>query len=115
MAVQQPALHAREAYLLESDEVLGEPRPLSVLLLVAWAASSAAAVIDMIRSSSGEEEKRSQFTQTDRQSDRRVDLNVCAAFTLRLHKAFAYRSILMLYDSWIAKNVTLSNQHLPTN
>lgn len=40
--------------MLESEEeVCGEPRPLSVLLPVVWGASSAAAVIDMIRSSSG--------------------------------------------------------------
>lgn len=72
-AVHKPALDAREAYMLESDEkVLGEPLPLSVLLLVAWGVSSAAAVIDMIRSSSGKKDKCSQFIQTDR----RIDPNV---------------------------------------
>lgn len=40
--------------MLESEEeVCGEPRPLSVLLLVVWGAFPAAAVIDLIRSSSG--------------------------------------------------------------
>lgn len=72
-AVHKPALDAREAYMLESDEeVLGEPLPLSVLLLVACGVSSAAAVIDMIRSSSGKKDKCSQFIQTDR----RIDPNV---------------------------------------
>lgn len=53
-AVYKPAFHAHETYMLESEEeVGGEPRPLSVLLQVFWGASPAAAVIDMIRSSSG--------------------------------------------------------------
>lgn len=56
-----------EPYVWESDEeVRGEPRPLSVLLLVTCGASSAAAVIDMIRSSSGVEYK---YSQSDRQKN----------------------------------------------
>lgn len=58
-------IHRGDTYVLyESEEVvLGESRPLSELLLVISAVSSAAAM-DIIRSSSGIEYKN---TQSDRQ------------------------------------------------
>lgn len=84
----------------ESDEdVRGEPRPLSVLLPVACCASSAAAVIDSIRSSSGRRDKRSRLIQTDG----RIDPNACAAFTLWNGLACVRCGILTLNDGWIDK------------
>ena len=53
-----------DPHVVESEEVvLGESRPLSELLLVIPAVSSAAAAIDMSRSSSGIKHKN---TQSDR-------------------------------------------------
>lgn len=47
-------IHRSDPYVFEREEVvLGESRPLSELLLVRSAVSSAAAAIDMSRSSSG--------------------------------------------------------------
>lgn len=64
-------IHRGNTYVLyESEEVvLGESRPLSELLLVISAVSSAAAAMDIIRSSSGIEYKN---TQSDRQYNHTV-------------------------------------------
>lgn len=57
-------IHRCEPYVVESEEVvLGESRPLSELLLVISAVSSAAAAMDMSRSSSSIKHKN---TQSDR-------------------------------------------------
>lgn len=53
--------HRSDPYVFESEDVVrGESRPLSELLLVMSALSSAAAAIDISRSSSGNEYKNTQ-------------------------------------------------------
>lgn len=77
----------------ESDEeVLGEPRPLSVLLLVTCAASSAAAVMDMIRSSSGMEDK---YPRSDRRKNH-------AASTLTHFTSFGLLDCVIVSERHVA-------------
>lgn len=89
--VYKPALNAHAAYMLESEEeVGGEPRPLSVLLPVVWGASPAAAVIDMIRSSSGE--KANVATVAQSQTDDSIAANLQWYFDTTPHiRSHSYR------------------------